>query len=149
MPFNSFAFVLLLSSNRFLVGIRRVPAFWVLLAGSLIFYLSAGLIDLGVIIGAIVGNWIIQRLALPARWHLGMAVFFNLGSLAFFKYLGLLNTDGLTGGNYAEIALPLGISFYTFQMVAYHVDVVKKRTPPAPSFEAFLLFVGFYPQLVA
>lgn len=149
MPFNSFAFALLFSSNRYLAGFSRVPVFWVLLAGSLVFYAFAGIIDLGVIVLAIVGNWLIAKLALPDRWHLGVAVVLNLGLLVFFKYQGLLDTDGVVGGSYADIALPLGISFYTFQMIAYHVDVVKGRTPPAESFKAFVLFVGFYPQLVA
>jgi len=131
--FNSFAFALLLTSNRYLTGFQRVPAYWVLLAGSIVFYVSAGPVDLAVIAGAIVGNWVIQRLNFAPRWHLVFVFVFNLGLLAFFKYRGLLDTDGLNGGSYSDLALPLGISFYTFQMIAYHVDV-EKNDPHSPWF---------------
>lgn len=149
MLFNSLAFAFLLGSNRFLVGFRRVPAFWVLLAASIVFYLSAGIVDLSVIAAAIVVNWFLQRLSLHPKQYITLVVVLNLGVLGFFKYRDFFGTDNFVGGSYADLALPLGISFYTFQMMAYHIDVVRKRTQPAPSFRAFLLFVSFYPQLVA
>ena len=45
--------------------------------------------------------------------------------------------------------LPVGISFYTFQTMAYSLDVYLKRAAPAKSFLDFALFVTFFPQLVA
>ena len=48
-----------------------------------------------------------------------------------------------------SIVLPVGISFYTFQTMAYSLDVYLKRAAPAKSFLDFALFVTFFPQLVA
>jgi len=149
MPFNSLAFAVLLGSNRVLVGIQRLPSFWVLLFGSAIFYLSAGLFDLGLIFALILLNWLLQRLPFTAKWYLVSAIFLNVGALGVFKYQGLFDDIGIIGKSYADYVLPLGISFYTFQMIAYHIDVTTKRAQPAPTFKSFLLFVAFYPQLVA
>lgn len=149
MPFNSLAFALLLGSNRLLLAFRRLPAFWFLLVGSFVFYLSAGIIDLGTITVSIVCNWFLRRLDNYPRLYLTLAILMNLVLLGFFKYRGFFGTENFIGGSFSDLILPLGISFYTFQMIAYHVDVVKKRTNPAPSFKSFVLFVGFYPQLVA
>ncbi len=82
----------------------------------------------------------------------------NLGMLGYFKYGGfllenwqaLMSTIGVTwtapGWN---IVLPVGISFYTFQTMAYSLDVYLRRAKPAESLLDFALFVTFFPQLVA
>jgi D-alanyl-lipoteichoic acid acyltransferase DltB (MBOAT superfamily) len=82
----------------------------------------------------------------------------NLGLLGFFKYgdflldnfIAAAATLGLTYRP-AEwsIVLPVGISFYTFQTMAYTLDVYLRRAAPARSFTDFALFVTFFPQLVA
>ena len=149
MPFNSLAFALLLGSNRLLLEIRRIPAIWFLLVGSFFFYLSAGIVDLGAIAISIIGNWFLRRLNHHPKLYLPLAVLINLVFLGFFKYRGFFGIENFVGGSFPNLVLPLGISFYTFQMIAYHVDIVKKRTYPAPSFKSFVLFAGFYPQLVA
>jgi alginate O-acetyltransferase complex protein AlgI len=149
MPFNSLAFALLLGSNRFLIGFRQVPMYWVLLAGSVVFYLTAGIVDFSVIASAIGVNWVLQRLSKNPKLYLTVAVTVNLSLLAYFKYKGIFDTGSFVGGSYTDLVLPLGISFYTFQMIAYHFDVARKHSPAAPSFKHFVLFVSFYPQLVA
>ena len=53
------------------------------------------------------------------------------------------------GNAFAEILLPVGISFYTFQTISYSIDVYKKRIPAEKNFFKFALFVSFFPQLVA
>ena len=82
----------------------------------------------------------------------------NLGVLVLFKYLGffanslvaLLNTFGLHAGSLTlKIILPLGISFYTFQMVGYTIDVYRKQVPAVRNLCTFLLFTGFFPKTVA
>lgn len=82
----------------------------------------------------------------------------NLGLLGYFKYGDFLLRNfaelAATGGwNYVppawDIVLPVGISFYTFQTMAYTLDVYLKRAPPAKSLLDFSLFVTFFPQLVA
>ncbi len=82
----------------------------------------------------------------------------NLGLLGYFKYGGFLleNFQALMaamGIAYEppawDIILPVGISFYTFQTMAYTLDIYLKRSKPAKSFLDFALFVTFFPQLVA
>lgn len=77
----------------------------------------------------------------------------NLGMLGFFKY-GQFALDGfniLWGGRleFWDIALPVGISFYTFQTLSYSIDIYRRRLQPARNFWDFLFFVSFFPQLVA
>ncbi len=82
----------------------------------------------------------------------------NLGFLGFFKYgefllenwQALMATMGIVYVPPAwDIVLPVGISFYTFQTMAYTLDVYLGRTKPLESFLDFSLFVTFFPQLVA
>jgi len=82
----------------------------------------------------------------------------NLGLLGYFKYGGfLVENFAIAAGAYGityspptwNIVLPVGISFYTFQTMAYSLDVYFRRAKPAKSFLDFALFVTFFPQLVA
>jgi alginate O-acetyltransferase complex protein AlgI len=82
----------------------------------------------------------------------------NLGILGYFKYGSFLLENwqvfmGMFGIDYAvpewSIILPVGISFYTFQTMAYSLDIYFRRAEPARSFRDFALFVTFFPQLVA
>ena len=82
----------------------------------------------------------------------------NLGILGWFKY-GTLFMDAFAmaaaqiGWSWTapqfDIILPIGISFYTFQTLAYTIDVYLKRIKPENSILDFALFVSFFPQLVA
>ena len=92
------------------------------------------------------------------RTLLLISIAVNLGLLGYFKYGGFLleNFQALMasmGVAYEppawNIILPVGISFYTFQTMAYTLDVYLKRSAPAKSFLDFALFVTFFPQLVA
>lgn len=89
---------------------------------------------------------------------LAASVLVNLGMLGYFKYGGflldnwvaLMSTVGLEWTAPAwDIVLPVGISFYTFQTMAYSLDVYLRRAEPADSLLDFALFVTFFPQLVA
>ncbi len=84
----------------------------------------------------------------------------NLALLGFFKYAGMAarGVDALArlvGGDAAgletalDIALPLGISFYTFQSMSYSIDVYRGHAAPMRSFVDFACFVSMFPQLVA
>ena len=80
----------------------------------------------------------------------------NLGILAWFKYLNffldtlhpLLAAGGLHV-RHLDIVLPAGISFFTFQSMSYTIDVYRRELPATRSFRDFMLFVSFFPQLVA
>lgn len=71
----------------------------------------------------------------------------NIGMLMFFKYTGFIcSWFGHTGFN---IALPIGISFYTFQALSYTIDVYRKNTEVQKNFISFGLYLSLFPQLIA
>ena len=80
-------------------------------------------------------------------------IFVNLALLGVFKYAGFAveTFNALTGlaVPVPAIVLPLGISFYTFQAMTYVIDVYRENCPPQRSFPRLLLFITFFPQLVA
>jgi len=82
----------------------------------------------------------------------------NLGLLCFFKYGDFLLEMGFHFGNaislplpriYLDVILPVGISFYTFQTIAYTIDVYRNEIPPEEKFVDYFAYVSFFPQLVA
>ena len=83
---------------------------------------------------------------------LGAGVVFNLGLLGYFKYSDffIINFNRVTGGEVAllHLALPLAISFYTFQQIAYLVDSYRHETKEY-DFLNYAVFVTFFPQLIA
>ncbi len=90
------------------------------------------------------------------RWLAG-CLLLNLGILAVVKYLNfiianwnaVLTAAGRTGQlSFFALALPLGISFYTFQAVGYLVDVYRGTVEAEKSPLRFLLFISFFPQLI-
>lgn len=85
--------------------------------------------------------------------QLVLAVIVNLGSLAVFKYAGFFvdNLNAVFGAAIPapQIALPIGISFYTFQALSYVIDVYRGQVGVQKSYWRFLLYVGLFPQLIA
>lgn len=81
-----------------------------------------------------------------ARWPVAAAACFNVGLLAFFKYAGFIAQT--LGSSWAGPALPLGISFFTFQGLSYVIDMRRGQEEPGTVPEA-CLFVTLFPQLVA
>ena len=104
-----------------------------------------------------VSNWFVRR---PHLWRLGIVISAvgNFGVLAYFKYANffIANFHAVlaTLGVHADqstlnIILPIGISFHTFQSFCYIVDVLRGKFPPCKSLILFLLYVSYFPQLVA
>ncbi len=95
------------------------------------------------------------------KWGVGVSVLVNLAVLAFFKYAGFAASTAsgvvaLFGGDpiavpafLAEIVLPVGISFYTFQSMSYSIDLYRGHAVPARNFTDFACYVSMFPQLVA
>jgi len=81
----------------------------------------------------------------------------NLGLLAYFKYANFgvdtLNAIFAANGHapleWAEVVLPVGISFYTFQTLSYTIDVYRNHADPVRSFRDFACYVSMFPQLIA
>ena len=86
------------------------------------------------------------------RAFLGLSLVFNLGSLGFFKYAGFF-LDNLRALGFAapvfSVALPLGISFYTFQTMSYSIDVYRGAVKAERNLLNFATFVCLFPQLIA
>jgi alginate O-acetyltransferase complex protein AlgI len=153
---------------RLTIGRRKTEAPYVavLLLASLVFYawhipVYLGILLFGTAIDYVAGAWL-ARLPLERRQRRRLVLILslgtNLGLLAFFKYTGFLvqvagDLFGVEaiGGLSPEfaLALPMGISFYTFQSMSYTIDVYRGHLPPVRSFLRFLLFISFFPQLVA
>lgn len=87
------------------------------------------------------------------RLALWAAVALDLSLLVLFKYTGFLyqNINALFGTSFTGpgLVLPIGISFYTFQIISYLADVYRREVEAQPSFVKFLMYVTMYHQLVA
>jgi D-alanyl-lipoteichoic acid acyltransferase DltB (MBOAT superfamily) len=139
--------------------LRTAAMVW-LAAASALFYASWNprllpVLLISILINYGVGGWLNRQAR--DRGHgskilLALGLTFNLGLLAYFKYANFFvdNLDLLTGLDLvlAKIALPIGISFFTFQKIAYLIDNYKGIAKPGSLLE-FLMFVLFFPQLIA
>jgi alginate O-acetyltransferase complex protein AlgI len=148
MAFNSLAYALLLTSSVAWMAIGPWPALMLIVASSL-FYAAAGLFDTVVFLGAVILNWLVQVVVPADRRRIVAAVIVNIGLIGYFKYRNMLLGETGLAGSYVDTVLPLGISFYSFQALAYHIDIVRGRNGPARSFPEFFLFKAFFPQLIA
>lgn len=133
----------------------------VLLLGSMVFYGWWSLPYLGLMTGTCLANYLMSRQMEGDRhrkaWLTG-AVLLNFGVLGLFKYFNffaenlsvVLQAFGMRADMPTlELVLPIGISFYTFQLTAYMVDCYRGQLRPTRSLLDFLTFIMFFPQLVA
>ena len=94
-----------------------------------------------------------QRKQNRAKWFVAASVVFNLSILFVFKYLTFCCTvlDGLSGLSVGvpEIALPIGISFFTFQAMSYVIDVYRGKGSCQKNILNVALYISFFPQLIA
>ena len=139
----------------------------VLLAASLFFYAWGEPTFVAVVIASAAADYLLGRgidkavrnnAAWRAKWFVALAVLLNAAFLLYFKYFNFgaatLNTI-LTVAHLAplrqiaQIALPIGISFIVFEKITYVVDIYKQTGRPASSFFSYLLYVFFFPKLLA
>ena len=135
-----------------------------LLVASYIFYgwwdaRFLSLIVASTVVDYLLGQYLaVATNALKRKLLLTASMIFNLGLLGVFKYynffmenfMEIANSVGLhTNPVLLKIALPVGISFYTFQTMSYTIDIYRKQLEPTKDFIAFAAFVGYFPQLVA
>ena len=137
---------------------------WFLVAASYYFY-AFWRVEFTVLLAASsVGNYLVALLlgALPdgraRRLVLWLAVAANLSVLGFFKYWDffaaqLINLAAVFGvvGNvpFVEVALPVAISFLTFHALSYIIDVYDRTLKPTTSLVDILLYISFFPHLIA
>ncbi len=155
MEFSSLYFIYLflpltLTVYFLIPGMRRKNI--VLIAASLLFYTMGQPYYLPLLLAtAFLNYWLARRIRPGYRGTVALPIAVNLGVLALFKYLNfLLGIFGLTGadaGGVLKLIAPLGISFYTFQLISYHVDVYRGKCQPADSFSKLLLYLCMFPKM--
>ena len=164
MLFNSFEYLAVFLPSVFLLFLlasltgRATLARLMLVLASLFFYAYWKLGYLPLLLASIavnygVGAFLRRRDESPLRkLALWVGVAFNLGLLAYYKYADFLvvNVNAVAGTELAlsYLLLPLAISFYTFQQIAFLVDAYRGQVA-APGFLNYCLFVCFFPQLIA
>lgn len=137
-------------------GNPRLIMCWLVVC-SLFFYGWWNPVYLLLILGSASVNYRLGRMLTPnegrnTKLWLTIGIAFNIGLLAYFKYANFF-LDNMAVAldadwNFSRIILPLAISFYTFQQITYLVDTSKQKTD-AHGFLEYLLFVCFFPQLIA
>jgi len=167
MLFNSYEFLFVFLPVTLAVffllaatGNRALPIVWLVLA-SLFFYgwwnpAFLGLIGFSVAFNYLLGLRLTHERSSggwrPISTTLVCGIAVNLGLLGYFKYAGFLTSAANhainTEFHLGDVTLPLAISFFTFQQIAYLVDVRRGETKE-PSFLHYCLFVVFFPQLIA
>ena len=129
----------------------------VLLAFSILFYAWGEPAFVLVMIFSIIANYVfgilIDKFRKKDKLLLWLSVAFDLGILFIFKYLcfTLNNIGWLINKDFSsiKIALPIGISFFTFQAMSYVIDVYKKKVEVQKSLFNLGLYISLFPQLIA
>lgn len=167
MLFNSYEFVFLFLpatlTGFFLLGkTSRAWALGWLIVASLFFYAWWRPLNVLIIAPSILVNFALARLLLrlrsdqartrTARLVLALGIVFNIAFLGYFKYVNFFSTviNDVAGTHFflEHVILPLGISFITFQKIAFLIDVHARRIESF-SLRDYCLFVLFFPQLIA
>lgn len=134
--------ILLIASLFFYTWGEKVLVLLILMS-SLIDYSSALIIETG-----------------RKKLGLYLSILFNLGVLVYFKYADFIctnlietlvhfNWDFENAHRFSSVALPLGISFYTFQTMSYTIDVYRGKVKATKNFINFATYVTLFPQLIA
>ena len=133
-----------------------------ILSASYLFYYYSGSYFLSLLIASTLidfwfGKLIHNSSTKNRKVIFSISMAFNLGLLGFFKYVNFfvdqvnsgLTSAGIQQIEFLEIALPVGISFYTFHSMGYLIDIYRKQITPSNSFLDYSIYVAFFPQLVA
>lgn len=159
MVFSSLVFIWIFLPIMF-VGYFLVPGKFknvFLLLGSLIFYAWGEPLYIFLMLFSILINYVfgllMDKYESRKKLLLVVDIFINLGLLGYFKYfnflIGIVNR--FTGKEIAfrEIALPIGISFYTFQILSYIIDLYRGNYKAQKNIIRLALYISFFPQLIA
>lgn len=128
-----------------------------ILAASCIFYMAFVPVYILILFGTIVIDYfagiLIENSSQNKKAFLVISLIANIGVLVVFKYYNFFidNINGLTGASlpFLRILLPIGLSFHTFQAMAYTIEVYRGNQKAERHFGIYALYVMFYPQLVA
>ena len=162
MVFSSLAFICVFLPAVFLLH-QVIPWFKgknaLLIVASLLFYAYGEPIFIALMVVSTLFNWLFGLLigrsdtAGARKGWVAVAIVVNLAFLGTFKYAGMavgtLNALAGFGLPDPQIALPIGISFYTFQAMSYVIDVYRGDVEAQRSYPKVLLYIAFFPQLIA
>ena len=160
MVFRSFTFLFIflpLVLLTYFLAKKRQYRNIVLLIFSLIFYawgepVYVLLMLLSIIVNYLIALKIERNKKGKNKWMI-IDVIFNLGIIGFFKYGNFIiqNINSIFHSNIGDmnLALPIGISFYTFQVLSYVIDVYRKTVPAQKSIVNLGMYVTLFPQLIA
>ncbi len=159
MVFSSLTFLLVflpaLMICYFIVPKKYVAARrYILMAFSLIFYACGEPIYVFAILGCVFITWLLSKgTAEKKKLHFLLSLAVNLLPLIIFKYLNfiIVNLNLLPFLNIPEVNLvmPIGISFYTFQMLTYIIDLYRGEVKRQKNFGYLTLYIFLFPQLIA
>ena len=166
MLFNTIDFIIffpILLVTIVLIKNKKYQHTILLFSSYFFFYFSSNYLILLLIASTILDFYIAKKIwntsdIAKKKILLTISLAGNLGLLGFFKYVDfailqfnfLGEQFNLTNEiPFLNLALPIGISFYTFQTISYTVDVYRGKLQPSESLKEFALFVSFFPQLVA
>ena len=161
MLFNSLQFVLFLLTS--LAIYRLLPSRFrnsFLLGASLVFYALWLPAYLLLLLADILINYALLRGMVRSRRpraYLIASIVLTLGLLGTFKYAAMLITsispllEGLfdISAPIPDLFLPLGISFYSFQILGFSIDTYRGEVKELPTLSRYALFISFFPQLIA
>ncbi|MFA0816573.1 MAG: MBOAT family protein [Anaerofustis sp.] len=163
MLFSSMSFIwiflpLVLASNLIFqkLGGNKASNILLLIA-SIFFYAWGEPVYVLLMVISIFVNWMAGIIVSKVNKHKGIvlfaAVIINLALIGYFKYSGMLiiSLNAIFGTSFSipDIALPIGISFFTFQELSYVIDVYRKECEPQKNILKVALYVSFFPQLIA
>ncbi len=162
MLFNSFVFVFVFLPIAWVAFVslarrRYRIALSFLCIASFVFYGYSSVWFLAIMLSSVVVNFCIASLLIRTehersrRVILAIGVMGNLSVIGYFKYANFFieNVGAWFGYNFVvDVALPLGISFYTFQKIALLVDIYRRDVKSIDPL-SYLFFISFFPQLIA
>ena len=134
---------------------------YTLLLFSLAFYAYGAPSFVLVLVGECVLNYFLVRALVKVqrgkKLLCAVSILVSLGLLLYFKYANFLmeNLNVILGWAHHEplewmrVALPIGISFFTFQSITYTIDVYRGTTPPSKKLTDYVLYIMMFPQLIA
>ena len=126
-----------------------------LLIFSIIFYAYGSIDFLPILLGSIVLNFIFSKIVDTVEnkylrsFVFIISILMNVGFLIVYKYMNLFTGFLFGAENATNIKLPIGISFYTFQVLSYLADVHSRTVKSSNSIIDFALFTMLFPQLIA
>ena len=155
MNITDFSFFIFLIITWIAYYITLPKSRWIpLLLGSVVFYCFAGIDALAVMSVTVVTTYIFSRILEnnKKKIFLVLPLIINFGIMIIAKYTGFIlsnlpgieNADSVT----SKIIVPLGISFYTFQSVAYLAEIYKAKFKPERNFAKFALYITFFPHII-